>query len=362
MVRVTSLAAHGAGSLAEALDGIGARVVEFAVAGVVDLGGRSLKIARPNVTIAGETASSPGLTLVNGGLSISTHDVILRHIRMRSGDGTSVRKREGLFDGISTGHGAHDVIVDHCSISWASDENLSASGPRFEGSTPDEWRRNTSHRITFAHNLIGEGINETNTKGTLVHDNATDVAIIGNLYVSHDDRHPLFKGGVRAAAVNNFIYNPGKRVMQYGFVPAQWKGRTLQRAELIMVGNVARKGPSSHAEMVFFEVWPSYGPCDIYLKDNLFLGADGAALSSSPGFRDKSRKLGPLQPAEGMRFVESPSNWPPRLKALPATEAAEWVLRNAGARPWERDSTDRRMIEEIRQGAGRIIRSQRAQE
>jgi hypothetical protein len=208
--------------------------------------------------------------------------------------------------------------------------------------------------------------------GTLVHDNATDIAIIGNLYISNNDRNPLFKGGVRAVFVNNVVHNPGERVAQYGFVPSQWKGRELQRAALAMVGNVARKGSSSAPEMVFFEIWPSYGPCDFYLHDNLFCDAAGKALPAGPGFRDKDQLRTdyhrPLPAGSGyefrlvaydcsteMRRIETPPLWPSRLMARPASETQVWVLANAGARPWARDAIDRRLIEEAQTGGGRII-------
>ena len=53
---------------------------------------------------------------------------------------------------------AHRAIVDHCTFSWAIDENMSASGPRFKGNTPEEWRNNTSRDVTFSYNLASEGL------------------------------------------------------------------------------------------------------------------------------------------------------------------------------------------------------------
>src|SRR5262245_47889405 len=63
VIRVTTLAARGAGSLGEALAANGPRVIEFTVAGVIDLGGKSFNVSQPYLTIAGETAPSPGVTL-----------------------------------------------------------------------------------------------------------------------------------------------------------------------------------------------------------------------------------------------------------------------------------------------------------
>src|SRR5687768_10040553 len=162
---VTTLEASGRGSLAAALSGRGPRRIVFDVGGVIDLNGRRLIVSQPYVTIAGETAPSPGITLIRGGLSIDAHDVIVRHLRVRVGEAGRPKGSGWEADGIVI-NATHDVIVDHCSISWATDENLSASGPRFAGKTPEEWRKNTSHRITFSHCIVGEALHDsTHLKG-----------------------------------------------------------------------------------------------------------------------------------------------------------------------------------------------------
>lgn len=354
IVYVTSLAASGPGSLAEAVATPGARVIQFSVAGAIDLGGKELVIAEPELTLAGETARSPGITLVNGGLDIRTHDVIVRHLRVRPTDGQTDRPITVLLDCLRTGTGARDVIVDHCSFAWGTNKNMSVSGPRFEGATPNDWRENTTHRITFSHCLVAENLHPAglDSKATLVHDNVTGVTIYGNLYVSNDDRHPLFKGGARGAVVNNYFYNPGMRLIQFGFVPDQWAGRAPQQADITMVGNVARKGPSSVAELAFFEIWPAQAPCDFYLRDNLLLDSTGGTLSAAPMFRNAAGKLVPFEPTGETRQVKEPPLWPPGLKARPANETVAWVLTNAGARPWDRDETDRRLVQEAGTGGG----------
>jgi len=346
VMRVTTLAASGAGSFAEAIMAKGPRIIEFDVAGVIDLGGRSLKISNSQVTIAGETAPSPGITLINGGLGVSANDVIIRHLRIRPGAGKRAKKSGWEVDSLAT-NAAHDVIVDHCSITWGTDENLSASGPRFEGKTPDEWRQNTSHRITFSHCIIGEGLHDSthskgpHSKGSLIHDNTSDIAIVGNLYISNDDRNPLFKGGARGVVVNNLIQNPGRRVMQYALNEGEWKGKEWQQGQMVVIGNVARRGPSTPASTPFID---TKGPCDLHLHDNLYSDASGVELPVKVSNSDSEVNL-----------VKEPPLWPSRLKAKPASETAAWVLANAGARPWDRDATDRRLVEEARTGGGRII-------
>ena len=99
------------------------------------------------------------------------------------------------------------------------DENLSASGPRFTGKTPDDWRKAVSNRITYSNNIIAEGLSHSthpkfeHSKGSLIHDNVNDILLIGNLYAHNYERNPLFKGGARGVVVNNLIYDPGPRAV-----------------------------------------------------------------------------------------------------------------------------------------------------
>jgi hypothetical protein len=357
VLRVSTLAASGPGSLAAAVAAAGPRVIEFDVAGQIDLGGKSLYVREPYVTIAGETGPSPGITLVNGGINVSAHDVILRHIRVRPGAGQRAKQSGWEVDSFST-IGAHDVIVDHCSMTWSTDENLSASGPRFDGATPDEWRQHTSHRITFSHCIAGEGLHDSthikgpHSMGSLIHDNATDIAIIGNLYISNNARNPLFKGGARGAVVNNLIQNPGNRIATYGLVPKEWEGHEWQRGVMVVVGNVARKGQNTARDVALLE---GRGPVDAYLKDNLYFDAAGQPLPATANLLDPLGKPPGQDPKNDPRLVATPPLWPPRLTARSAAETKAWVLANAGARPWERDGIDRRLIEEARNGGGKII-------
>ncbi|CAN5718984.1 hypothetical protein BH23PLA1_BH23PLA1_34980 [soil metagenome] len=123
------------------------------------------------------------------------------------------------------------MLIDHCSIAWATDENLSASGPRFDGENVEQWRQNTSHDITFSNCIIAEGLDDSthakggHSKGSLIHDNASNIAIIGNLYASNVDRNPLFKGGARGVIVNNLSDNPRSRAVHYRLVSGEWGDR-----------------------------------------------------------------------------------------------------------------------------------------
>src|SRR5258706_479954 len=86
VLRVTTLAADGPGSLRSALEDARPRLVVFEVGGVIDLQGRSLDVRHPFLTVAGQTAPDPGITLIRGSLTVESHDVVVEHIAVRPGD------------------------------------------------------------------------------------------------------------------------------------------------------------------------------------------------------------------------------------------------------------------------------------
>lgn len=361
-IQVTTLSSRGPGSLAEALSAKGPRKVVFAIAGVIDLNFQALKINEPHLTIAGETAPPPGITLIRGGLQVATHDVIVRHLRVRAGDGGRAKKSGWEIDGLSTVGGAHDVIVDHCSFSWCTDENLSASGPRFEGKDEAAWRANTSHRITFSNNIVGEGLHQSthakggHSMGTLIHDTTTEIAVVSNLYISNNARNPLFKGGARGVVVNNFIHNPGSMGIAFALVPEEWEGQRWPRGQIAIVGNVIQRGPSTipHFAPIRFGSDGGVGECDAFVSDNLFMENPSSTAPAAISVISPSK----AKPRSEFRLVPTPPTWPSRLNARPASDVSSSVLTNAGARPWDRDAVDRRLIEEARSAQGRIIHSQ----
>jgi hypothetical protein len=355
VLRVTSLASEGPGTLRAALETTGPRRIVFAVAGVIDLGRKSLSIREPFVTIAGESAPSPGITLIRGGISVSAHDVVIRHIRVRAGADGAAPKSGWEVDGLST-TAAHDVIVDHCSFAWATDENLSASGPRFAGGdTVEAWRQHTSRRISFTHNIVAEGLSNSShakgehSKGSLIHDNVTEVLIAGNLYAHNYERNQLFKGGAHALTANNLIYDPGNRCMHYALNEEEWAGHPWAVGKLAIVGNVVRGGASTRENLPFL-ILEGQGDLELFDRDNIFTLSGGRPMVPIEVISNRKPKIIPLT---------RPPFWPEGFKARPARQVEKWVLAQAGARPWERDAVDKRIVTEVRTGAGRVIDDER---
>jgi hypothetical protein len=350
VLRVTHLGADGPGSLKAALDAQGPRIVVFEVGGVIDMGGQPLDIRHPYITVAGQTAPSPGISIIKAETTIRTHDVIVQHLRFRPGEFGRPKKGGGDQDGLSTLGGAHDVIVDHCSFSWATDENLSASGPRFEGPAPDDWRRHTSHRITFSHNLIVEGLSNSvhvkgeHSKGSLIHDNTQGVLLYGNVYLSNRERNALFKGGAQGAMVNNLIVNPGRRAVHYNLLAKEWGDHAPQTGRLSLVGNVLRHGPDTRPGTALFTL-RGQGDVELHLHDNLAFDRLGAPV---PMTEDQSADQAHILPLATAQL-------PPGLTVWPAQSVEAGLAATAGARPWDRYSLDQHAWRDIASGQGRII-------
>lgn len=352
IVRVTNLNASGEGSFAAAVMETGPRIVVFEVGGVIDLQGATVRINQPHLTIAGQTAPNPGITLIRGGLSVATHDLIMQHIAVRPGEFGHAKRSGWEADGLSAS-AADNVIIDHCSFSWATDENLSASGPRFKGATVDEWRRATSRRVTFSHNIVAEGLRDSthkkgeHSKGTLVHDNASQVLIFGNLYNANHERNPLIKGGAHVAVVNNLIHDYGAKAIHYNLVAHEWGAHPPQLGIVTLVGNVVRGGDDSRPGVPLFSLGGA-GDVSLYLRDNVAIDANGNPLPQTGSYT-----------ASGARIVQAGTPYlPANLKPLPAARLENAIYMSAGMRPWARDAIDFKIISDVAEGRGRIVDSE----
>ena len=340
VIRVTNLNADGAGSLQEALTAKGPRIVVFEVGGVIDLNRKRLGINEPFVTIAGQTAPSPGITIIRGGISISTHDVLMQHVRVRIGDAGQPKKSGWEPEVTTSGAQSYNIVVDHCSFAWAVDENLSASGPRLEGAQA------TSRNITFSNNIIAEGLYDSShskgihSMGSLVHDYCTNIAVIGNLYAHNNSRNPYFKAFTTGVIVNNVIYNPGRNAIQVNWVPSEFEGSgiTPQNARVSVVGNVMLHGANTAKGLALVG---SKG--DVYLEDNIALDPAGKPVAMTAG---------------AVNLLPQKPSWPEGFVARPAKDAVEFVVRHAGARPLDRDAVDQRILSDFAARKGRFIDSQ----
>lgn len=314
VLQVTTLADSGPGSLREALTTPGPRIVVFRVGGTILLE-EMIRVRHPYLTIAGQTAPGDGITIRNGShrstpLRVETHDVVIRHLRIRPGPG-------GGPDGLSIGRG-RNIVVDHCSLSWAVDENLAVTG--------------NSRDVTVQWSVIAEGLHDSthpkgpHSMGDLIGSRG-DVSLHHNLYAHNDARNPRIGGGPKTVDfVNNVIYN-------FGSMAGRLSARRLVRVNY--VGNVVRPGPSSHPDAVALGM-PNPYPVEVFARDNV-LPRRGLVDDDFEGTLVKAR-----HPA-------------PPVTTSPAQDAYEAVLRSAGATRPRRDAIDARIVASVRERSGRVI-------
>ncbi|MDZ4138829.1 MAG: pectate lyase [Erythrobacter sp.] len=350
IIRVTTLAKSGPGSLAEALKKKGPRIIVFEVGGVIDLERSTLSIREPFVTIAGQTAPSPGITLVKGGIDVRTHDVKVQHLRILSGADGQAKRSGWEADSIST-VGAARVVIENSTFMWGVDENMSASGPRFTGSTISEWRAGTSHDIVFRLNIAAEGLADSShpkgehSKGSLVHDNATGIVFDRNIWAHNVERSPLVKGGAQVLMVNNLIYNPARRAVHYNLMDLEWAGQPHVTGEITAVGNVMRGGDNTDPGLPFLMLG-GVGDLAYYGRDNSAVDRLGNPLPMFGRYGKTQAKLieadAPLASLDGYDI-------------LPTEDVETTLLATAGARPWDRGEHEIRVLFFVAEGRGAII-------
>ncbi len=353
IIRVTTLEKDGPGSLAEALDAKGPRIVVFEVGGTIDLELSSLAVNEPHLTIAGQTAPSPGITIMRGGIDVNTNDVIIQHLRVVVGSDGLPKLHGWEADAFST-RTAHNLLIENNSFFWGVDENMSASGPRFTGDTVEEWRGGTSRNIVFRSNLAAEGLADSthpkgeHSKGSLIHDNATGIVFERNIWAHNVERSPLLKGGASAVMVNNLIYDPQLRAVHYNLMDLEWAGHAPVDGELTAVGNVMRGGNSTDENLPFLMIGG--------VGDLLYYGRDNVAV-------DKYGDDLPMFGRYGVTRAEivmkpEPLHDLSGFEILPTEDVETILLATSGARPWDRSEMETRVLFFIAEGRGGIIDSE----
>ncbi|HEX6024448.1 MAG TPA: Ig-like domain-containing protein [Solirubrobacter sp.] len=319
VLRVTNLNDGGAGSLRAALAASGPRTIVFEVGGTITLAS-ALSVTSPYVTVAGQTAPAPGVTLRGQGLHIRTNDVLVQHIRIRPGvTGTEV-------DGLRILGPAYNVVIDHVSASWSSDENFSTSG-----SSPRD--------VTIANSISSEAIMKS--YGMLIHDSSDRVAVVGTLFAHNADRNPYFKGGTSGVFVNNVVYN---WVDGVAYTADPDGGGASQ---ISMVGNAFIHGANTTQSRPMRAYRSTSTATRFYVAGN---SLNEAAPPSSPW------SLVTNDVGSSIVAAAAPV-WPAGLTPLAAGQVVASVLARAGAWPGARDAVDARVVADVRNRTGGKISS-----
>ena len=330
-VAVTSLADSGPGTLRAALAVSKPRRIVFTVAGEIFLK-EPLVVRDPYLTVAGETAPSPGISLLGDKLRIRTHDVIVRDIRIRVGElpaGSNPENRDGISIDRGGDYPVGNVLIDRCSVAWAVDESVSV------------WGIGISN-VLIRRSIIAEALSRSvhpkgpHSMGLLVGTDSKDVVVERNLLAHNMFRNPLVDAGASAVVVNNLIYNPGWSGFHVYAKPKT--GPTVAA----VVGNLLIAGPDSHPALWSFSKGINPGST-IHYRDNRAVGAKAFVPNERAG-----------KAKQPVSFVDEPPIWFPWIEVLPVNQVETAVLADVGARPWDRDDTDRRIIAEVLARTGSI--------
>ena len=370
------------GSLRKALAAAGARFILFEVSGTINLV-QNLVIARPFVTIAGQTAPSPGITLRGGHIQIDTHDVVIQHLRVRPG------AIPGHPHGVWVRSNANNIVLDHLSVSWtvwtAIDLFAGTDGPGIGD-------------VTIIDSIVSEalacsGVNRNvpcdpsryprgglpNSKAVLVGDSSADrtyndgvprLAMIRNLLAHNNDRQPEVQGDVDLFYINNLVYNPSL-IPQSAIYWTNGYGAGVSRT--VAKGNLLIPGPTTPGHNGFVPLvypeerevhWGRIGSSvdprtRIYLEGNYYARHCGPrdACLASPAEQWRLIKNWSGLPVASLRAATPPLSLDnlPLSGVLPHTRVEASVLANAGARPLDRDPVDARVVRDVMQRTGRII-------
>ena len=337
IIHVVSLANSGTGSLREALSKKGPKIIVFDVAGSIKLED-DLKIASPFVTIAGQTAPTPGITLYGAPLRIRTHDVIVQHIAVRPGPAASASENDNQdsisIDGSPNAgldYQSFNVRLENVSASWSVDETVSL------------WFE-TTRNVTIRNSIIAEALNNgghpkgAHSMGLLIGPNIKGVELTGNLLASNVFRNPAISQGATVFFGNNYIVNPGQNASHF-----YDRGLTSDTT-VAFASNVYEAGLNSKKSIGGIVV-PRLGgnskaKTTIYQKDNSFsLGPNSTAFAVLPDtvlvnnspFRGISGDLAPVGAVKDL------------------------VFRYAGSRPLERNRVDIGIIDNVKRGKEQIV-------
>ncbi|HEY0944956.1 MAG TPA: DUF6250 domain-containing protein [Opitutaceae bacterium] len=363
--RVTNLDDDGPGSLRHGIeDTPGPRTIIFDVAGTIRL--KSDLVVRPDrgfLTIAGQTAPFPGITLANAGLAVQGHNVLVQHIAVRPGDRLKpVDNRDAVKLEPGPDAPVHHVVIDHVSASWAVDETISTWGGR-----------QPVHDVTISNCLIYEPIiNGGHSKGShpygvLGGRNTRNLTVRANVMAFCWGRNPLIRDEINGAQiVNNFIYRPG--IWSNGAI--YLGDLTLPPHAVTVAGNIVMRHPVPFAlEMtdekgqrtrrtfadsddrntgiyVYKTVSPHAG---LYLHDNRFFDPrtgewhprDGDPWNSEV-FRDS-----PEQPVARLTQDPFANSGGVAWQPWPAVEVESRTLADAGKMPARRDALDSALMGKI---------------
>lgn len=334
--KVTNLNDSGPGSFREAASFKEPTTIIFEVSGTIEL--KSNVTLQNNTTVAGQSAPGDGITFKNYRLTlINKTNIIVRYIRFRLGDLTG-REDNPIFVRDCT-----DIIFDHCTMSWGTDE------------TATNFR---NRNVTFQWCLFSEGLhNSVHSKGPHGYGavfGGKNISYHHNLFAHFSQRTPMFdhpdlyktqdhldnfRGIIDFR--NNVVYNWMDRAANGGV-----------EGTINFINNYYKPGPATNNYHRNFFLNPTkmgnYNYGRFYVYGNFLEGNPKVNQDNWYGVRLENPEL-------TSKYLESIKIQNPFLAEVyeytdSALEAYQKVLQHAGA-SFYRDSVDSRIIEETKNGS-----------
>lgn len=330
IIYVTNLDDSGSGSFRAAVSASGPRIVVFSVSGDIKLQS-GISISNGDLTIAGQTAPGDGITLRNYTVQLRANNIIIRFLRFRMGD-----EKMTVNDAI-WGKNQKNIILDHCSMSWATDEISSFYD---------------NENFTMQWCFLGESLrNSVHDKGKHGYTGiwgGKGASFHHNLIAHSDSRNPRFCGSRYSNRPdlelvdfrNNLIYNWGAN-----------SGYAGEGGNYNMVNNYYKPGPASSNRTRIFQPYADDGknaqPAGVwgtfYVAGNLnsqyanITEDNWLGITPSPTSKDKAELKSDIEFAKG------------QITTHPTDKAYDLVLSYAGA-SFSRDAVDERIVGEVEDG------------
>jgi hypothetical protein len=320
---VTNLNDSGPGSLRDAISQDN-RTVVFRISGTINLLSSLGFGGRKNITIAGQSAPGDGICLAGWNVDLTNStNIIMRYLRVRPGSANIKSEPDGMG-----GRGANYLMLDHISTSWSTDETMSFYENQ---NTTVQWSI-INESLTLSGHIKGRhgyGGIWGGTNATFHH----------NILANHTSRAPRIGNGATPGyqtMANNVVYN-----WQFNNTYGGLLGYQVN-----LVNNYYKPGPSTLDSVKGRIANPGDG--DFYVNGNYLYGSPEASADNRLGLQDISEKaVFSKTPFKNSSYTN--------IKIQDAETAYNEVLNKAGAVLPKRDATDARIIQDVKNGTGRII-------
>lgn len=320
--------------------------IVFDVAGTIALNSL-LNIKNGDLTIAGQTAPGDGICLKNYTFRISASNVVVRFIRCRMGD--EKKTEDDAMQVLNRDTPYENIIIDHCSISWCTDECASFYGMK---------------GFTFSWNFVTESLrNSVHEKGSHGYGGiwgGENASYHHNLLAHHDSRNPRIdhdyvskqKGPV--SIFNNVVYNWSGNTC-YGGESSSNNGSDYRKYNFF--NNYYKPGPATPSNHIWL-LQPTTScsncggtiiPGHFYMDGNVMHGKSD--VTSDNWKADKKSPVGVYISSSDVSKIKenSPYTWDVKQSVHSGEGCFNAVLDYAGA-SFHRDAIDTRVAGETKNG------------